>query len=95
MILGTVPMLAYPFVLMANLMSFVAVPDPSAGSFERFASGSFMVLSTAYPIPWIGGLVGAVVMLAKRRPKPAAWAAAVPLAYLLLVAGAWWLWSLA
>lgn len=95
MILSAVPMLVYPFVMMANLMSFVAEPNPEATSFERIASTTFLVLSTAYPVSWIGGLVSTVVLLTKQRPKAAMWTGAWPLFHVALVVGAWWMWSLA
>ena len=93
LILSALPMLVYPFVLMANLMSVVAEPDPTRTGLEEFGATSFIVLSTAYPVAWLGSLIGSVVLMMKHRAKIAAWTAFGPMFYLALVGAAFWVWT--
>ncbi len=91
MVLSTLPLAIYPFVLLANIMGLAAeanYPDPGSETATlttkalTLAAKAFMYGSTAYPVVWMAGLVGGIAMLGKRRFRAAMAAALVPLAYL-------------
>lgn len=93
LVVGGLPLIVYPFVFLANVMSLAAEPDPSATRLLRVVSKTFLILSTAYPLVWLGALVFTIVLLSKHDVGRATWAAIVPLPYLVVVAALGWIWS--
>lgn len=79
-------LLAYPFVLMANVMTLANLPSaeplPTATSLSIHG---FMWGSTLYPIPYLAALAGSIWHLRKGRPKIALFWQAGLLCYLVLV----------
>ncbi len=94
LLLSALPLALYPVVLVANIMSLSAAeahPSPEAGAL-RLIPQAFLWMSTAYPVAWLTGVVTSVVMLLKRQVRSSMAAAAVPLAYLVVLAILYGLW---
>lgn len=77
LLLGALPLLIYPFCLMANLMGFAA-PTPPRGVFK-----AFLWSSTLYPIAYLPAAGVAAVLASNDRLRAARVFAGLPLLYLL------------
>jgi hypothetical protein len=87
LILGAVPLLMYPFLVMANIMSFAA-PHTNEEPFGlTLVVNIFLFSSTAYPIVYILCAVFAIVHIRKDKGKPAFSYGIAPIIYLVLLVG--------
>ena len=85
LIVGVLPLIIYPGVLIAGIMGLAA---PVRGEFGASVvlGRTAMLGSLAYPVVWLPALVATVVLfVAKKNERLAAFVSASPLAYLLLV----------
>ena len=87
LIIGAAPLLIYPFVLLANVMSLAATRVPSQPPvplMQELTSRAFLWSSTLYPIAYIVCALAAFTA-ARGAHGAAAWTwAAAPLGYLVL-----------
>ena len=84
--LTTLPLLVYPFVLMANVMSLAASPPSSQVPLSlRLAMSGFIWSSTIYPLPYLVTMIASIVLLRLDEVKKALWWQVGLLGYLLLV----------
>ncbi len=58
-LLGALPLAVYPFVLLANLMSAAAKPEPDTPPLLLAVTRTFLVGTTAYPVVFLLCLFGA------------------------------------
>ncbi|CAM3436626.1 hypothetical protein FLLO111716_10130 [Flavobacterium longum] len=58
LVLAGLPLLIYPFVLLANIMSLAGHRSPDTSLWMTFISSLFLILSTLYPVPYLIGLIG-------------------------------------
>jgi hypothetical protein len=88
--LGFAPLMIYPFVLLANIMSLVA--ERPADASLPFAFLAFFWTSLAYPIVWICCAAGAVGYSNRDDYRIATRIAIVPLFYIAMVTAlfCWW-----
>jgi len=80
MVLNSLPMLVYPFVLMASLMGLAA---SGGGTSPALSFTLFLWTSLLYPLPWLIGLVGSGICLRRQRTQ---WALSLQLAVLAFLA---------
>ena len=82
---GAIVLLAYPFCLLANVMSFAAVPAQGAAPklALRLASGAFLWSSTLYPVVYLLAAAVSLFLSSNDRAVAARRVAQVPLVYLL------------
>ncbi len=84
LILGGLPLLVYPFLLIANIMSLAAhQPNPPVPfSFTNLAWLSFLWGSTVYPLVYLGCALVAVILSFGESDHIADRFAMIPLLYL-------------
>lgn len=84
--LSSLPLLIYPFVLIANLMMLAAVGTPGDTSFgEAIAQYAFLGGTTLYPVPYTLALIKSITKMEKKRFKKAASWQLLPLGYLFAI----------
>ena len=88
LVLTGLPLLIYPFVLLANIMSLAGHRSPDTSLWMTFISSTFLILSSFYPLPYLIGLIG--YWRTRRNIY-----AALPFLYgvLVLAIMALWMWS--
>jgi hypothetical protein len=86
--LGALPLVIYPGVLLANVMSLAAEGQSDTPMFLRVVATSFQVSSSAYPLVY-GWCFRA---LKAKSVATGLWLSVAPLAYLVLVYGLFQLW---
>ena len=85
LIVGAVPLLIYPFILIANIMSFAGTPSSTpVPASQWIMSKAFLWSSTLYPVVYFGCLIAAIVCSRSGDSAMAFKLAAAPLAYLVL-----------
>lgn len=77
-IISGLPLLIYPFIMLANIMSFAGHHSPDETVGQLFAAYAFLISSTLYPIPYIAS----IIMYRKTQKK---FFLALPYLYLALV----------
>lgn len=82
----SLPLLIYPFVLLANVMSMAALSSPTSVSFGlSVAFFGFLIGSTLYPLPYLTSLVFSILNLKNGKPRAAfLWQSGL-VGYLILV----------
>lgn len=83
---SSLPLLAYPFALIANLMMLSAVgnsEDTSLG--VAIVQYAFLASTTLYPLPYTVALIKSITKMEKKRFRNAALWQLLPLSYLLMV----------
>lgn len=94
MLLSTALLLAYPFVLIANLMSLAAIEQGGdMSALQKAAFYTFVAGSTLYPIPCLVALVQSIREIRKTKPAKALAYQLANLVYLGVVAVALLGWS--
>jgi len=93
MIIGALPLLIYPFVLLANMMALAGHRSGHEPVILLLIAFAFVLGTTAYPVVYILCVVAAVACVKKARGAPAVAYSAAPLAYLALMVGLAALWS--
>ncbi|MEO3946073.1 hypothetical protein [Gorillibacterium sp. CAU 1737] len=83
------PLVIYPFILIANVMS-LAAPTNGQGGMLLFISRAFLILTTIYPISYFGCLI-----LFYALKKQTLLVAGIPYLHLTLIAILFFLWQAA
>ena len=85
LIVGALPLLIYPFILLANVMSLAATKTSTpVRPLQNLTSTAFLWSSTAYPIVFVVCLLAAIASSRSAHGTAALMFAIVPLAYLAL-----------
>jgi hypothetical protein len=92
LVLGGIPLLIYPSVLLASLMSLAGHRSGNEPVSLMIVVYSFLLGSLAYPVVYIVCVIYALGQ-AGTRERAALWFAAGPLGYLLLLVGLMVLWG--
>ena len=91
--LGAIPLLAYPFLMVANVMSLAAEPPHYPVSLGlRLSSQGFLWSSTLYPIVYFGCAIMAFVQSHFEIDRDARRYALLPLLYLIGVIALFLIW---
>ncbi|MDO5610284.1 MAG: hypothetical protein Q4G62_05840 [Pseudomonadota bacterium] len=91
--LGSLPLLVYPFVLLAGVMSLAGHRSDDTPLLLIVITYAFLVSSIAYPAIYLWGLIMAVKNLGRGRSKAAVVMSAAPLWYLLAVIVLYFVWG--
>jgi len=87
LILAGLPLLIYPFLLLANIMSLAAETPREPIPFAlRLCSLGFLLSSTFYPLAYGGCIVKIITLVVAAEHKQALRWSFVPLLYLAIVA---------
>ncbi len=79
---GALPLLVYPWCLLANVMSFAGHPNPNASTVGEYFFRAFLWGNTLYPAVYLVALGISKLMSSNDRPAAARRAAIAPLLYL-------------
>ena len=90
--LGGVPLLIYPFVLLADVMSLAAPKSGKHSTLLTVVSRAFLWTSLAYPIVYMLCVSQTRLMLKKMQEEAALGFSVVPLGYLVLVVVLFFAW---
>lgn len=94
LLLAAAPLLIYPFILIANIMSFAGTPSSTPPPIlATLTSMAFLWASTLYPLIYFPCLIAAIAT-ARTNPSRSLQLAAAPLAYLGLCIMLFFLWML-
>ena len=88
LVVGAVPLLIWPFMLLANLMSLAAWSLPTGvrpSLLQTLVSQLFLWSSTLYPLVYLAAGITSVVFASTGHPPSANRFALIPLGYLLVV----------
>jgi hypothetical protein len=90
LVIGGLPLLIYPALLIANIMSLAAKPAPNdhAPILLYLFANAFLWGSTLYPVVYVFSASTAIAVLKKGNPNKASLVALLPLLYLALVLAA-------
>lgn len=91
LILGALPLLIYPMIFMASIMSLAAIRAGDEISLLMLASNGFLLTSLAYPLVYFISLFGTIIQ--KNKDNAKRWSL-IPLKYLLIVIVLMLLWML-
>ena len=89
LVVGGLPLLIYPFILMANIMSIAghrSTPPPPI--LQQLAAHAFLWGSTLYPIVYLGFASAAIAASRRGKSDKAVNMSLLPLVYLILVVAA-------
>ncbi len=92
LLFGALPLLGYPFILAANIMSLAAEQSDDRKSFLSFVSHGFLLGSLAYPLVYITCLILTLLMLAYQKADIATLLSIIPLGYLFTIVIFCFLW---
>jgi len=84
-IVGFIPLVIYPFVLLANVMSFAGERSANTTMFNTIISYIFIILSTLYPI--------SILISWKFNPSNKLIIALLPLFHLIMCGIQFYIWS--
>lgn len=84
-IVGFIPLVIYPFVLLANVMSFAGERSANTTMFNTIISYIFIILSTLYPI--------SILISWKFNPSNKLIIALLPLFHLIMCGILFYIWS--
>jgi hypothetical protein len=93
LVLGALPFLIYPFVVLAGVMSLAGHSSGKEPIILVIVANSFLLGSLAYPLVYLPALVFAGARLAAGERKAALVGSIVPLAFLVLLGVLFALWS--
>jgi len=88
--LGGIPLVVYPFVALASIMSLAGQRSGTEPFWLTVAAAAAQLSSLLYPVAYLTCLVMAIGRL--RKDKPALALSVLPLIYLALVVGLFSLW---
>lgn len=83
LILGALPLLIYPFVALASIMSLAAQTTGSEPMPLLLVARGFQITSLLYPAIYFSALIAALVL--RKKKEPASRIASIPLWYLAFV----------
>jgi hypothetical protein len=86
LILGGLPLVVYPAVLVASFMGLAGHRTGNEAWWEIALANTFYLGTIAYPLLYIAGLIFALVMRKRERPRAGVVASVAPLAFLALLA---------
>jgi hypothetical protein len=86
LVLGGLPLVAYPFVLVASVMGLAGHRTGNEVWWEVALANTFYLGTIAYPVVYGAGLVVALVMRKRERARAAFVAGVAPIAFLVLLA---------
>lgn len=93
LVLGAIPLLIYPFLMVANVMSLAAEPPHYPVSLAlRLSSQGFLWSSTLYPLVYFGSAIVALIQSHFQNDRAARRYAVLPLLYLIGVIALFLLW---
>jgi hypothetical protein len=84
LIIGALPLLIYPFVALASVMSLAGHTDGSEPVLLMVMARGFQITSLFYPVVYLCSLVAAV-SLRKQKEVAAVRIASIPLSFLALI----------
>ena len=93
LLVAALPLLIYPFVLLANIMALAGHRSGDEPIILLLPGFAFVLGTTAYPLVYILCVVAAIAYMKKARGAAAVACSTAPLAYLALMAGLAALWS--
>jgi hypothetical protein len=82
LVLGGIPLLVYPMVFLAGIMSLAGERSGGEGFGLVVVSNAFLLGSMAYPAVWIFALVSSFRAKRLKLEKHHSWITALPLIYL-------------
>jgi len=85
LVIGALPLVAYPFVLLADVMSLAAQQSGKDPALLTIFSRAFQWTSLAYPVVYVPCAVVALVMLKKMHEKAALGFSLAPMVYVGIV----------
>jgi|SRR5215471_1856108 len=91
--LGALPLLLYPFVLLADIMSLCSDQWRDVPVVQSAVALSFLLGSLAYPVVYLLCLVFTCIILKKDKEKVVFCSSVVPLAYVAVLIGRCVAWS--
>lgn len=94
LVLGALPLVVYPFVLLANIMGIAAPRSGNESLVLVLISYAFYITTTVYPLVYLFCVAGAIVA-ARKNSHAAVGFAFAPVGYLLLMVGLVAIWSFA
>lgn len=94
LVLGALPLLIYPFVLLANVMSFAGTPTGQETNGQWLVSRAFLFGTTLYPIIYLVFAVIGIVNLVRKKSRAALNTSLVPLIYLAFLAVVFAVWAM-
>jgi hypothetical protein len=86
LVLGGLPLIIYPAVLVASVMGLAGHRTGNEAWWEVALTNTFYLGTIAYPLLYVAGLVFALVMRKRGRPRAGVVASVAPLAFLALLA---------
>ena len=92
LVLGGLPLLAYPFVLLADVMSLAATQTGKDSSTLMMVARAFQWTSLAYPVVYLPCVAIACILLKKACEKAALGFSLAPLGYLVVVVALFFAW---
>lgn len=93
LVLGALPLLCYPFVLLANLMTLAGHRSGHESLGLMVAVYAFLIGSTAYPLVYFLCFGFVIVRLKEKKVRAAIRYSAAPLLYIALLAILMMFWS--
>jgi hypothetical protein len=94
LILGALPLVVYPFVLLANIMAFAAPWSGNVSLVLVLLSYTFYIATTVYPLVYLFCVASAIIAARKQNNRALGFAFA-PIGYLLFLVGLSAIWSFA
>lgn len=93
LVLGALPLIFYPFIFLANVMSFAGTPTGNETTVQWLVSRTFLVGSMIYPIVYILCAIAVVVQIIRNQGKAALKSGSIPVFYLVFIVGVFFLWT--
>lgn len=93
LVLGFLPLLIYPFVLLADVMSLAASRSGKQSFLLTVVSRSFQIGSLVYPLVYFPCLAAAIRRLMAQEERIAAEISAIPIGLLIVLLILVWAWS--
>ena len=92
-VLGALPLIAYPFVLLANVMQAAAKPEPGTPRLLLAVVRTFLVGTTTYPVVFLLCLFGARRALGRGAWEQGLALSSLPLGEIAALCGLLALWQ--
>ena len=93
LILCALPLLIYPFLLLANVMSFAGTATGNELLSQWLISRAFLLGSTIYPIVYLVCAIISIVQIVRNKGKSALTYSSIPLIYLFFLGGLFAVWN--
>lgn len=93
LLLGALPLLVYPFVAIASVMSLAGYRTGTEPMLRMLVARAFQITSLLYPVVYLGSLIAAL-SLKKADEAAARKVTTIPFWFLLLIVAAFFGWML-